>query len=298
MSETSKLGREVGILLFNGVSGANVATLIETFRVLSQYDVVLIGGGADEIRSSSGHVEFQVRYTLNDAPALSALCVPNGFESEAGARDDAVPAFVAQQRRSGCVIGAIGGGLGALGAAGLLKGRTVAADEKDRRRLDPWGATPAATVVAADDGIVTAASGATAAAEVAVAVVAALEGADVATRLRSEIGLPRNSAPKKLTLVPNCQLCDADLPPGSPDARICSYECTFCATCVEHVLFDVCPNCGGNFQPRPIRAAAEWRPDAGLGRHPASDVRIHMYRDPVDVADFVARLRGIPPRDR
>ena len=47
-----------------------------------------------------------------------------------------------------------------------------------------------------------------------------------------------------LELRPNCELCDADLPPASPDARICTYECTFCAACVENVLHDVCPNCG------------------------------------------------------
>jgi hypothetical protein len=58
-----------------------------------------------------------------------------------------------------------------------------------------------------------------------------------------------------LELRPNCELCDKDLPPGASDARICSYECTFCAACVEDVLNDVCPNCGGGFQARPVRPA-------------------------------------------
>ena len=39
-----------------------------------------------------------------------------------------------------------------------------------------------------------------------------------------------------LQLRPNCECCDKDLPPDTPDARICSYECTFCAACVENVL--------------------------------------------------------------
>ena len=56
-----------------------------------------------------------------------------------------------------------------------------------------------------------------------------------------------------LELRPNCELCDKDLPPDAADARICSYECTFCSACVDDVLHDVCPNCGGGFQPRPIR---------------------------------------------
>ncbi len=60
-----------------------------------------------------------------------------------------------------------------------------------------------------------------------------------------------------LELRPNCECCDKDLPPASAEARICTYECTFCATCVEQRLGGVCPNCGGIFAPRPIRPAAK-----------------------------------------
>ncbi|MGI8437095.1 MAG: DUF1272 domain-containing protein [Chthoniobacterales bacterium] len=60
-----------------------------------------------------------------------------------------------------------------------------------------------------------------------------------------------------LDLRPNCEYCNRDLPPDSPDARICTYECTFCAACVDGVLAGVCPNCGGNFVPRPIRPSAK-----------------------------------------
>ena len=56
-----------------------------------------------------------------------------------------------------------------------------------------------------------------------------------------------------LELRPNCELCDKDLPPDSLEARICSYECTYCADCVETVLFDVCATCGGGLSARPIR---------------------------------------------
>ncbi len=71
-----------------------------------------------------------------------------------------------------------------------------------------------------------------------------------------------------LSLRPNCECCDRDLPPDSPDARICSYECTFCMDCADGVLNGTCPNCGGNFAPRPIRPAAM------LARHPASTDRV------------------------
>lgn len=71
-----------------------------------------------------------------------------------------------------------------------------------------------------------------------------------------------------LELRPNCEACDRDLPFDSPDARICTYECTFCADCVAGLLAGRCPNCGGNFERRPIRPA-----DALL-RHPPSTLRV------------------------
>jgi hypothetical protein len=57
-----------------------------------------------------------------------------------------------------------------------------------------------------------------------------------------------------LQMRPDCERCGRDLPPGSGEARICSFECTFCAECVEP-LGGTCPNCGGDLQPRPARAA-------------------------------------------
>jgi hypothetical protein len=72
-----------------------------------------------------------------------------------------------------------------------------------------------------------------------------------------------------LELRPNCECCDRDLPPHSELARICSFECTFCADCVEQRLAGVCPNCGGGFVPRPIRPAGK------LGSSPASRERVH-----------------------
>lgn len=71
-----------------------------------------------------------------------------------------------------------------------------------------------------------------------------------------------------LQLRPNCECCDTDLPPGSPDARICSFECTFCRTCSEQRLARQCPNCGGELLARPRRPAAK------LAKYPASTDRV------------------------
>ena len=71
-----------------------------------------------------------------------------------------------------------------------------------------------------------------------------------------------------LELRPSCECCDKALPPQAADAMICTFECTFCRDCVAGRLDGVCPNCGGNFAPRPIR------PPAALLRNPASTVRV------------------------
>src|SRR5215471_21636566 len=50
-----------------------------------------------------------------------------------------------------------------------------------------------------------------------------------------------------LELRPTCEHCNKPLPPHSTEAMICSFECTFCKSCVENILNNVCPNCGGGF---------------------------------------------------
>ncbi|MGZ3352725.1 MAG: DUF1272 domain-containing protein [Xanthobacteraceae bacterium] len=101
-----------------------------------------------------------------------------------------------------------------------------------------------------------------------------------------------------LQLRPNCEYCDKDLPPASLEARICSYECTFCAGCVKTKLHNVCPNCGGGFVPRPIRPAREWRPGACVTRQLPSDQRVHLKYSFEDIAAQSARIRDIAPEKR
>lgn len=71
-----------------------------------------------------------------------------------------------------------------------------------------------------------------------------------------------------LQLRPGCECCDRDLPPESTEARICSFECTFCSSCAESVLHGKCPNCGGELVARPRRPAEK------LAKFPASTDRV------------------------
>jgi len=101
-----------------------------------------------------------------------------------------------------------------------------------------------------------------------------------------------------LELRPNCEFCDCDLPPDSTAARICTYECTFCADCVERVLDNVCPNCGGGFTARPIRPRHEHRPGSSLSHQPASDIRIHTNYSRDEISAFASRLKHIAATQR
>jgi uncharacterized protein len=51
-----------------------------------------------------------------------------------------------------------------------------------------------------------------------------------------------------------CERCGEALPHDG-DARICSYECTFCPACTSE-LNGRCPNCCGELLPRPRRTLA------------------------------------------
>jgi len=51
-----------------------------------------------------------------------------------------------------------------------------------------------------------------------------------------------------------CERCETPLAHETDQARICSYECTFCASCTD-AMSGRCPNCGGELLPRPRRKA-------------------------------------------
>ena len=101
-----------------------------------------------------------------------------------------------------------------------------------------------------------------------------------------------------LELRPTCENCNKSLPPASTEAMICSYECTFCRDCVENVLKNVCPNCGGGFCQRPIRPATNHKDGNYLGNDPASTSI--KYRPVVTESQekLIKKIGDIPPENR
>jgi hypothetical protein len=95
-----------------------------------------------------------------------------------------------------------------------------------------------------------------------------------------------------LELRPVCENCGKKLPYDITDAMICTFECTYCRDCVTNLLHNVCPNCGGGFEKRPIR------PKEKLIKNPA---KLEEYIKPVDFPrfqDLLAKNKSIPPSER
>src|ERR1043165_9248351 len=101
-----------------------------------------------------------------------------------------------------------------------------------------------------------------------------------------------------LELRPTCENCNTPLPPNSTDAMICSFECTFCRPCVEKILRNVCPNCGGGFCARPIRPRNDWKAGDYLDANPASTTVKYRPVDPSLHKRFAGSIESIPPELR
>ena len=100
-----------------------------------------------------------------------------------------------------------------------------------------------------------------------------------------------------LELRPTCENCNKKLPPDALDAWICSFECTFCSSCIKR-LHNVCPNCGGNFAPRPVRPSRNWKGGSYLGDYPPSKTVKHRPVDLAAHARFAAAIKETSPERR
>jgi len=95
-----------------------------------------------------------------------------------------------------------------------------------------------------------------------------------------------------LELRPVCENCGKKLPADSTEAMICTYECTFCADCVNNILFNICPNCGGGFEKRPIRTKDKLLKNAA---------KSEPHFKPVDFNKFqllMSRYKDVAPNER
>lgn len=95
-----------------------------------------------------------------------------------------------------------------------------------------------------------------------------------------------------LEIRPNCENCGKSLPYDSEEAMICTFECTFCITCFTKVLHNVCPNCGGGFEKRPVR------PARFLEKYPPSNKTLLQPIDREKFIELQEKYKEIPPNKR
>lgn len=101
-----------------------------------------------------------------------------------------------------------------------------------------------------------------------------------------------------LQIRPNCECCNKDLAPDATDAMICSYECTFCQSCVDTQLKNVCPNCGGGFVSRPIRPKKEYREGISRQHQTVSQQRVNTKYTSEEIDRFIQGIKAISPEKR
>lgn len=95
-----------------------------------------------------------------------------------------------------------------------------------------------------------------------------------------------------LEIRPTCENCNKALPNTSDEAMICTFECTFCKDCVDNVLYNVCPNCGGGFEKRPSR------PIGYLEKYPVGLTKTHKPIDTSVFQNLLNTFKKVDPRKR
>ncbi|MFD2562502.1 DUF1272 domain-containing protein [Aquimarina rubra] len=95
-----------------------------------------------------------------------------------------------------------------------------------------------------------------------------------------------------LEIRPTCENCNKSLPNDSKEAMICTFECTFCKDCVESILHNVCPNCGGGFTKRPTR------PSHLLEKYPLSTKIVYKPVDQKVFKELFNKYKDINARER
>ena len=90
----------------------------------------------------------------------------------------------------------------------------------------------------------------------------------------------------------SCEHCEKSLPNDSSEAMICTYECTYCKDCVDHLLMNVCPNCGGGFEKRPTR------PINQLSKHPPRQDKVFKPINTEEFTKILIKYQNVDPRKR
>jgi cyclohexyl-isocyanide hydratase len=164
--------------LFPGVTQLDFTGPLEVLSRLPRAECVLASVDGGTLAQSGGLVLAELT-RLRDVPDCSLLCVPGGYGTVAALDDTRYLAELSRLGRAARIVTSVCTGSILLAAAGLLGGKRAACHWAWRDLLEPFGAIPDPARVVRDGNVITG-GGVTAGIDMALTVLAELEGPDFA----------------------------------------------------------------------------------------------------------------------
>lgn len=164
--------------LFPGMTQLDFTAPLEVLSRLPNAECVLasVDGGA---LAAGGGLSLTGLARLEDIPDCSLLCVPGGYGTVKALEDARYLGEIARLGRTAKTITSVCTGSLLLAAAGLLRGKRAACHWAWRDLLEPFGVVPDPARVVRDGNVITG-GGVTAGIDMALTVLAELEGPDFA----------------------------------------------------------------------------------------------------------------------
>ncbi|MBS1121145.1 MAG: ThiJ/PfpI domain protein [Deltaproteobacteria bacterium] len=176
---------QIGMLLFPKLTQLDLTGPHEVLARLPGATTHLVGKTRDPVTSETG-LTILPTVSFAEAPALDLLFVPGGFGQIAATDDAATLAWIAAAGASAAWVTSACTGSLLLGAAGLLRGYRAATHWAFMELLPLVGAIPVAERVVVDRNRITG-GGVTAGIDLALTIVAAVSGREVAEQIQLQL---------------------------------------------------------------------------------------------------------------
>jgi cyclohexyl-isocyanide hydratase len=247
MTASATAARQIGMLLFPGLTQIDFTEPYEVFSRLPATRVLVVATTLDPVRSDRG-LMLVPTVTCAECPPLDVVMVPGGPGQHLAIHDEVLLEFLRRQAGEAEYVTSVCTGALLLGAAGLLEGYRATTHWLSLPLLQLYGATAVERRVVVDRSRVTA-SGCTAGLDFALTLAAMLAGDAAAQQIQLQL-----------------EYCPA--PPfasGSPATAPAEIVAT-----VRHATEP--------FQQQRWQAATGWRNERALRSNPATGLNEPMQR--------------------
>ena len=177
---------EIAILLFEGITALDAVGPYEVLQRLPGAKLRMVGPRRGPIRTHEGSLSLVVDAELSECPHPQLLVVPGGYGIERLLSDEATLDWIRTAHTTSQWTTSVCTGSLVLGAAGVLKGLRATCHWNSLERLREYGAEPTLDRVVFQGKVVTAA-GVSSGIDMALALVARLQGDEVAQAIQLSI---------------------------------------------------------------------------------------------------------------